>query len=155
MEIMLTAVCRSCNNFFERAVEHGTFVISGGVLPLDSPPLVGQYIYVQGSVLNDGIYLVEDNLVTLDGAKDETFDGAIVYLAIPKEFIAIAEDAETFQEKVRVAGGGILESESFGGYSYKMITDASGNVGTWQSAFASRLHPYRRMFTPLFLKGAH
>jgi hypothetical protein len=140
---ILTAVCRECRNYFVKEIYHGNFDISDGKITLYPAPLVGQYIRISGSVLNDGVYEVTDGLITLDGARDESFSGSVAFLAIPSDFIALAGEIEAFQMAQNV-GACAVTSESFGGYSYTKATAANGAAVSWREVFASRLNAYRR-----------
>ena len=137
---MLEEVLKHLNNWFliEDGIHTGTFVVndSGIALPFlqDS-----QYFRVLGSVFNDGLHQYPATDMT-----NETFDGAVWALAIPKTVISLAEDISTWQEKNGNAGPYI--SESFGGYSYSRATNsATGQAATWQDAFRGRLNNWRRI----------
>lgn len=112
----------------------GTFEIVDGEISL--PLLEGQYFLVEGSILNDGIYQYPGRL------KDEKFDGAIVGLAIPKDFLDLVEEITAF---CAGAQDGPYVSESFGGYSYTKATDSNGNVASWKQVFATRLNTWRKI----------
>lgn len=79
--------------------------------------------------------------------QDEVFTGAICPLRIPKDFLMLAAEIETFQNNQSdTSNSGLIKSESFAGYSYTMATDANGNIAGWQSIYANRLNNYRKMF---------
>lgn len=83
---------------------------------------------------------------------NEIFTGAVCGLAVPPDFIQLVSDIKQFQENAaKNPNLGLVQSESFGGYSYSMATGANGNVASWQSAFQSRLNPYRKMFDEVIL----
>ena len=78
---------------------------------------------------------------------DETFSGAVAPLAIPREFLTLVREIETFQQNAgKNPNVGMIQSESFGGYAYSMATGPDGLPATWKSVFTGRLNPYRRMF---------
>lgn len=141
MAVSVAAVMRHVRNFFERGWVDGTLVISGGVLsmPADAP-----YIAITGSSYNDGVYRMLSGTVAERSLRDETFDGRIWLLYPPADFLVLCRDASEFDDK---NPAGALKSESFGEYSYTRASAGSGDLLTWETALASRLMPYRRMFT--------
>lgn len=137
---MLEEVLRHLNNWFlvPDGVHTDTYTIEGGGIAL---PFLqsGQYFRVVGSVFNDGLhqYPATDMI-------DETFDGAVWALAVPKSVVSIAEDISSWQEKN--GSPGPYTSESFGGYSYTRGTSSTtGAAVTWQDVFRTRLNPWRRI----------
>lgn len=146
---MLTELCGFLRNYFEKAKYYGTYTIENGALVSDLPLLKGQYIRIVGSLLNDGVYLYGE---TIEGLKDETFEGSIWSLAIPKELVALSLE---INEWIKANGGtdsaamSPFNSESFGGYSYSKSGSASGDVsyapGDWKSVYASRLAQWRKI----------
>lgn len=138
---MLFEILRHIKNFFttDKSVE-GALAIADGTISLPFA-LDGQYILIEGSVLNDGVYQYP-----LSGLKDETFNGRIVGLAIPSEFLKLVKDIEEYQEKrSKVPSGGVFQSESFGGYSYSLSTNSSGGVASWEDTFRNRLNVWRKI----------
>ena len=146
---MLTELCKEIKNWFEYAKFFGTFTIDGNVITGNYSLQDGQYFRIVGSVFNDGVYKLGENL----DLTDETFTGAIWAMAVPKEVIALADDIKDWSEKylgVDSAAMSPFNSESFGGYSYSKSggSSSSGNVdlsGTWQGAFADRLNHWRKI----------
>jgi len=144
---MLTEICGYLRNWFDVKRYNGTFTITDGRLITPYTFTEGQYIRIVGSVLNDGVYLYSDNI---EGLRNETFDGAVWGLAIPKEVVNISNDIKTWVEKnggADSAANSPFTSESFGGYSYSKGASASGDyaAGDWKSAFASRLAQWRKI----------
>ena len=139
---MLEQVLMNIRNWFTVAggIHSGTFTIEGGGITL--PFLAdGQYFRICGSVFNDGLH--QYNVLDL---VDETFNGTIWALAIPKAVIELADEIQKWQEKNGESSTSPYQSESFGGYSYSKATDAeTGGAVTWQSAFRSRLNAYRKL----------
>lgn len=140
---MIEEVMRHCRNYF---VPEGTEAVRGvyeivdGVIDL---PFVktGQYVFISGSSFSDGVHLYP-----CSGLHDETFQGYVTPLAVPKAFIDLCEEIQTWQEKYGTAtcdNMSPFQSESFGGYSYSKKSDGSGN--NWQGAFASRLKEWRKI----------
>lgn len=120
----------------------GTYTIEGGSVAL--PFLqTGQYYRIIGSVFNDGLHKYGE-----DDLQDETFDGTIWALGVPKAVVALAAEIETWVGKYGDAISSPYTSESFGGYSYSKSaggSTSSGGSGGWQNAFASRLNPWRKI----------
>lgn len=79
--------------------------------------------------------------------EDETFQGAIWALAVPKAVVELAGDIEAWQEKYSAVMNSPYTSESFGGYSYTKASGAGDSTGSggWQAAFRARLDPYRKL----------
>lgn len=140
---MIEQICAYIHNYFERTKTKGTYHIVNGVL-IDSPViLTGQYLRIQGSALNDGVYLWP-----VTGLADETFDGTITAMAVPPALINIAEEIEAWQEKYGQVMDSPYQSESFDGYSYtKGNGNSSGTVtgSDWRSVFGSRLNQWRKL----------
>lgn len=143
---MLFEICSFLKNFFirdEHDIHTGKFnIVDGNIEPLDF--LVnGQYFRIVGSALNDGVYKYgEETLV------DEEFDGAVWAMYLPPLFVALAAEIASWTDKNADVIASPYQSESFGGYSYSKGGAQSGaGVGTvtWQSQFAARLNPYRRL----------
>lgn len=151
---MLTEICQYLKNWFDRdkAKFYGKFIISDGDLESyndgDMGMIGGQYFRIIGSLLNDGVYQYPP-----EGLKDETFEGAVWFMAIPPAVIALSEEINEWQMK----NGGVesqamspYQSESFGGYSYSKASgggssESGGGNGGWQGAFANRLKPWRKV----------
>ena len=139
---MLEQVLMNIRNWFtvDGGIYSGTFTIKDGGITL--PFLAnGQYFRICGSVFNDGLHQYpEYDLV------DETFNGTIWALAIPKAVIELADEIQKWQEKNGEASVSPYQSESFGGYSYSKATDAeTGGAVTWQSAFKKQLSAWRKI----------
>ena len=155
-------IMKEIKNFFIATIEYGDFAIEDGILSVNEDYLIGQYIYIPGavrrrnetvgSILNEGIYLVQDTLITLVGVQDEAWTGAVCGLAIPQDFWELANEIAVFQaEASKSPAAGAISSESFAGYSYSKVTNASGLPVTWRDAYAGRLNKYRRLSMPQIL----
>lgn len=154
--MMLGLVCAEIRNFFtwESDKHIGDFAIDGGVIT-PSFDYKTDYIRISGSRKNDGVYKVSDILDTEKNplVDEGTFHGGIWEMSVPRDFIALVEEIEAWQDKY----GGVnsenmspFQSESFGGYSYSKRGSGSSNSGssdvpTWKSTFASRLNAYRKI----------
>ena len=139
---MLEQVLMNIRNWFpvKGGIYFGTFTIKDGGIAL--PFLAnGQYFRICGSVFNDGLHQYP-----ADDLTDETFNGTIWALAIPKAVIELADEIQKWQEKNGEASVSPYQSESFGGYSYSKATDAeTGGAVTWQSAFKKQLSAWRKI----------
>lgn len=140
---MLEQVLTHIHNWFQVGVYPGTYTIEDGGVTL---PFLqdGQYFRIVGSLFNDGLHQYGPAMELL---QDETFDGAVWALAVPKSVVELAGEIAAWQEKY----GAIIESpytsESFGGYSYSKASGAGDSTGSggWQSAFRARLNPHRKL----------
>jgi hypothetical protein len=152
--MMLNEVCLEINNFFNRnqPIIIGDLRISNGKIT-DTDFLnkikENQYFRIVGSVFNDGVYQYTTDLTLLD----EDFHGAFWLMAVPKDFLDLVDEITTWQNTNGSADSIAMspfQSESFGGYSYSKSSGSNGenssaSVPTWQSRYASRLNPYRRI----------
>lgn len=126
--------------------------ISDGALPasVTSGLMATQWYRITGSVLNDGLHQhPADDLV------DETFDGTVDTLVIPKPLLRVVEEIGEWVEANRKGALKALESpyqsESFDGYSYtnksgSAANSASDGLTGWQAEFSRRLNPWRKMY---------
>ena len=139
---MLYEIMNRINNFFIVKSFKGTWAIEGGKIAL---PFVqtNQYILIQGSIFNDGVYKYTDDLVL----ENETFDGVISGLAVPKSFLALADEIMEWQGKNKDISTSPYSSETFDGYSYSMASGNSAENGSksWYKAFSDRLAMYRKV----------
>ena len=144
---MLTELCQELRNWFDLDRRFGTFQISGGVLNVDFL-VTGQYYRIVGSVFNDGVHKRGDLKDTL---TDETFEGAVWALGIPKAVIDLAAEIAAWRAKYETPDSAAMSpfaSESFGGYSYSKggSNSRSGSSAiSWKSAFASRRNMWRKI----------
>lgn len=141
---MLEQILQYLRNWFVVAKYAGVITIRDGQLTEFPGQLrEGQYFRILGSVLgNDGVYRYGDGL----DMADETFDGYVWALAVPKGILMLLPEIEAWQKKYGDVVASPYTSESYAGYSYSkgaMATDGSG--GGWMSAFAARLAPWRKL----------
>lgn len=137
---MLEEIMTKLNNWFAVSCLRGTFIVQNGRIEL---PAIqeGQYFRVQGSVFNDGLHRFPDNEMV-----DETFDGEIWGLAIPRAVCALADEIDKWQEKNADIAASPFQSESFAPYSYTKATDGkTGGAVTWETVFRDRLTPWRKL----------
>ena len=141
--MMLEQILTELHNWFQRDIFPGAYTIQDGgiVLPFLRD---GQYFRILGSVFNDGLHRYGPDMELL---QDETFEGAVWALAVPRAVVDLAEEITVWRERY----GNVLDSpytsESFGGYSYTKASGAgdSAGAGGWQAAFRARLNPYRKL----------
>lgn len=141
------------HNWFEReAIPVTGCEIQGGALPasVTSGMVARQWYRIEGSLLNDGLH--QHPAADLE---DETFDGTVTSLAIPRPLLRVAEEIQDYIDATADARQTALASpyasESFDGYSYTLKGDLTANSGSqglagWQAEFASRLSPWRKMY---------
>lgn len=132
---MLETVLMYLNNWFVMGRYDDTYTIEDGGITL--PFLVnGQYFRIVGSLFNDGVYQYPATLT------DETFDGSVWALAIPKALLSAVEEITAWAAKN--GDGGPYTSESFGGYSYSKATNSKGLAVGWRDVFAAQLAPWKK-----------
>lgn len=132
---MLETVLMYLNNWFVMGRYDDTYTIEDGGITL--PFLVnGQYFRIVGSLFNDGVYQYPAELT------DETFDGSVWALAIPKALLSTVEEITAWTAKN--GDGGPYTSESFGGYSYSKATNSKGMAVGWRDVFAAQLAPWKK-----------
>lgn len=133
---MLENVLIYLNNWFPVAKNHGEYTVTQGSIEL--PFLkAGQYFRIVGSVFNDGLHQYPVTDLT-----DETFNGVIWALAVPKAVQSLATEVTEWTAKNQPSA---YTSESFGGYSYSKAANADGSPMSWEGVFASRLAPWRKL----------
>ena len=132
---MLETVLMYLNNWFVVGRYDDTYTIEDGGITL--PFLVnGQYFRIVGSLFNDGVYQYPAELT------DETFDGSVWALALPKALLSTVDEITAWQAKN--GDSGPYTSESFGGYSYSKATNSKGVAVGWRDVFAAQLAPWKK-----------
>lgn len=139
----ITDFCAEVHNWFDYKRSFGVYTIKNGELVVDDM-LNGQFFRIIGSVFNDGVYKYPAT-----GLKDETFDGAVWYMAVPPDAIALIDDMSAWENKNAAVLESPYNSESFGGYSYTRASGStaaggSGNLTAF-SQFSDRLKRYRKV----------
>ena len=140
---MLEQILMEIHNWFRvrdelDGIHPGTYTLEGGgiVLPFLAP---SQYFRIMGSVFNDGLHRYGPDMEAL---TDETFEGTVWALAVPKALVELAGEVEAWQKKYGERAASMYSSESLAGqYSYTKDTESS----SWQAAFRARLDPYRKL----------
>ena len=135
--------------------ERSDYEISGAQITLQGVYLVNQWVHIQGSILNDGIYRVKEvsgSLYTLENGTDveiptqgdEAFTGIIRGLRIDPSFIALTKEILTFNTESGTPTA--YQSESvLGVHSWTRATGENGAPIVWQQVFADRINPYKRL----------
>ena len=145
---MLEQILTELHNWFRvrdgaDGIHHGTYTIEDGRIAL---PFLrdGQYFRMMGSVFNDCLHRYGPDMAALE---DETFDGTIWAMAVPKAVVELVGEIEAWQKKYGAVIDSPYTSESFGGYSYTKQSGAGDSTGSggWQAAFRARLDPYRKL----------
>lgn len=132
---MLETVLMYLNNWFVVGRYDDIYTIEDRKLTL--PFLAnGQYFRIVGSLFNDGVYQYPAELT------DETFDGSVWALAIPKALLSTVEEITAWTAKN--GENGSYTSESFGGYSYSKATNSKGLAVGWRDVFSSQLAPWKK-----------
>jgi hypothetical protein len=147
---MLTELCGYLKNWFVVDMIFGDFIIADGHITnadgIELPLQVGQHFRIIGSIFNDGVH--KNGEATL---QDESFNGTVWTMAIPKDLLEIADEITAWRAKYEGADSAALSpftSESFGGYSYSKSggnAADSSNGTSWQSVFGNRLNRYRKV----------
>jgi hypothetical protein len=131
--------------FGEKVEADGLKVSDAGIF------MAGAYVYVVGSVMNDGVYKIlsideATNKLTLEGAlQAEMIERKyrVYLLGIPKPLIDLVDEISAYNTN----NPNGVKSESLGDYSVSY--GGSGEDGSWKSVFKSRLAPYRKAYLNL------
>ena len=133
------------NNYFYKFGEVDTFTINNGVLDVKGNYYKGQYIKIEKSALNTGVFKVVDvteDGVVLDDVINETFEGMVYSLAIPRPLLRTNDEIVEFKASNKPSA---IVSESFGSYSYSKATKNGVSAG-WRDVFKEDLMTYRCIF---------
>jgi len=130
------------NNFFVRDYECLDVVITTTKLQgeFTNDYVIGQYVRVAGSVLNDGVYKITDigvNELTLNATLNaETEQSLTVYgLSIPNSFVSLAN------EIIASGSNENITSETVSRYS---VSYGEGGK-SWTGVYKKQLDRYRKM----------
>lgn len=148
---MLTEICAEIRNYFslDKDKLYGEFSVVNGEITPSFYLEDGQYYRIVGSVLNDGVHQKGDQLI-----DEDSFTGAIWKMRVPRAILDLDEEIAAWQAEngnVQSANMSPYTSESFGGYSYSKSSGGGTGSGagasavTWQTMFAKRLNPYRKI----------
>ena len=144
---MLTEICAEIRNYFslDKDKIFGDFAVEDGAVTPSISLEDNQYYRIIGSVFNDGVHKEGDTLI-----DEPSFNGAVWKMRVPGAVLDLDEEIAAWQSEhgsIQSANMSPFASESFGGYSYSKSSGASAGSGavTWQSVFAQRLNPYRKI----------
>lgn len=154
---MLTELCQYLKNWFELDQISGKVTITDGNITVVSDSLlfsgsaptikIGQYIHIEGSIFNNGVFQYGNDLLT-----DETFDGTVWLMGIPQAVIDLDAEITAWRDKYESISSPAMSpfnSESFKGYSYSKGTVSNGTGAEsalgWQNVFGPRLAPWRKI----------
>lgn len=107
--------------------------------------IVGEYVKIENSRLNDGVYLITANggtTLTIDASLDIAISTEaeisciITKLYIPKHLVALIADIKTYEA---TANNGVMR-EKQGSREIDYASDS-----TWNSVFAKRLSKYKKL----------
>lgn len=149
MSVSIDAVMTEVNNHFAISAESNVFeIVSDGIKgTFTDTYIVGQYVWIKDSRLNDGVYKVtevETDKLTFEDTDllaEKTDDYIRLFgLSPSKTFITLASDISTYDGTLTKG----IKSESQGNRSVTYGTQDGD--GTWQSVYKSQLNAYRRMF---------
>jgi hypothetical protein len=148
---MINQVLGYLNNYFinynYQSIIDSTFTATDTIAgDFEDTFLVGEWIIISGTRLNDGVYLIsaiDTTSLTIDTGYDklittEELAEDVLYrkLDIPAQLITIIADIATYQASESIG----IASESQGNTS---ITYASSSG--WQGAFTSKLSQWRKL----------
>ena len=135
-------IMQEINNFFENSYEQGAFSITDDEIVVTGKYVRGQYIRIVDSILNDGVYKiirVQGQTITLEKELlNEDFEGYIVGLAVPRNFIDICNKISEFNNNNKG-----IASESIPNYSISYDTTYKSGL----EKYAKDLAIYRKPYT--------
>ena len=140
---MLAEICAYLRNWFcDPGDRHiGTFEISDGELTPSDFLQDGQYFRVIGSIFNDGVYSFPSAEL-----HDETFDGAVWAMRIPRQLIEldneITQYVHNLQSKISEEGWDMFSSQSFKGYSGTVRDFVEMS---WKKKYGPQLAQWRKL----------
>ena len=154
---MLTELCQYLKNWFEIDQISGKVTITDGNITVVSDSLLyggsvstiqnGQYIHIEGSAFNNGVYKYGEDALT-----DEVFTGTVWLMGIPQAVIDLDAEITAWRDKYESISSPAMSpfnSESFKGYSYSKGTVSSGagaeSALGWQNVFGPMLAPWRKI----------
>lgn len=156
---MLNAVLKYLNNYFfqySNGTKKYTFTKDTTFTTNDTLAgdftdtfIAGEYILVEGTRLNDGVYLISsitDSEITIDATLDRTIkteaevSTTLTKLYIPDDLLDIIAEIKTYNTNVTDG----VSSESQGNRSISYSSDGTGSSG-WKNAFASKLSTYKKL----------
>ena len=157
---MLNAVLRELNNYFfefSNGVKELQFTIDSTFVAPDTINgvftdtfVVGEYILIEGSRVNDGAYLIsaiDGSSMTIDATVDKTIKAeaevecTITKLFIPFDVVELIADIKDYNSNVKTG----VRSEQQGNRSITYGGGSSTSASGWKSAFANQLSTYKKV----------
>lgn len=157
---MLNAVLRELNNYFIRYVNGVlqfnfsidiTFTASDTLTGDFTDTFIsGEYILIQGSRVNDGVYKINTISATelkIDAAVDILIENesevtcSVTKLYIPEDLIQLIDKIDMYNTNVTTG----ISSESQGSRSVSYGTSGGGSSSGWKDAFNSQLSTYKKL----------
>lgn len=137
------------NNYFYKFKERGTYEIKDDVLiGVRGKYFPGQYIMIRNSFLNDTVFKIKaitEKGLLLEESLDETFEGYVCSLAIPRNIIEIEKKISDFNNDPTNKHTN-RASVGFGSQTVSLATNKNGAVMTWKDVFKEDLRPYFCMY---------
>lgn len=147
---MISRVMDYCNNHFPDTLEIANSIETDGIIGLFGEDyVVGQYVYIHGSKINDGVYKVisaTSSKITVDATLTPEDTDRTIYVigcAIPKSFLDLVAEIEAYETNNSGKDG--IASETISRYSVSYV-----NGGGWNKVFSSKLSKYRAIYDPVF-----
>lgn len=146
----LDALCAMLHNYFnihhDADIHRGSYTIVNG--RIESLPFLvnGQYFRILGSALNDGVHQYPAT-----DLADETFDGAIWAMFVPRDVLRLAEQIADYNEQVQrlVEAEASLKgytSETLSGfYSYSIGSTAPPGMEAVKADIDAKFRRYRKL----------
>ena len=141
MTLSMTDVMRAVRNYFVTGYADGAWQVSGGMLSGPETIPAHQWIAIADSHCCDGVYQLDEQGL-LPGAAEGSWTGRVRFLSPPGDFLRLVKDINAWIAGREAASP--LKQERFGAYSRTWQDEASAL--DWETAFAARLAPWRRMF---------
>ena len=156
---MLLTVMREVNNFFDHLPFVGSFEIINSTITLKwIDLLVGGYVAITETILNNGVYLITDKIDNGNDTYTYVFDvednlrdekvkyGNIYLLAIPRDFLDLVALIEQSVENTPQSN--LTSERFFNDYTYSVAIDpCTGAPASWKTVFANNLNRFRKMFS--------
>jgi len=150
-------VIRYLRNAFESGSEGGNFTIEDGKVALSDAYYTGEWIAITGSRLNNGVFQLsqdETGVFVLSNGTDgeipkvnETFDGKIWRLALPRDFVALCLDLQNWLISPAGKPSNITKESVLGYYSKTFATSENGAPLGWIDMFSNRINSgWRKMW---------
>ncbi len=130
---MLEQILKNINNYFKKSSGVITEIQADGFISYDEF-FLGQYVKIEGSILNDGVYRIKekqgDKYITYEDLQVENNISYVYGLAIPREILRLSEQVEN-----HVKG---IKSETLGDYSV--------TYDDWKVAYKEELSRWRKVY---------